>query len=191
MRQLVLAVFVSLDGYIAGPGKQLVPPAWSNDMQRHWADANIDRAGVLLYGRVCFEGMAHFWQAAAADSASPQHDFAQRMAQLPKVVFSNTLTNPTWANTTVIGRNLADEVRKLKREPGKDLMLFGGARIAAHLMALGLIDTYRLMITPVVLGGGTRLFGDDCDRINLKRIDCRPLDTGAVILTYQTEPAVT
>lgn len=185
MRPLVLAVFVSLDGFIEGPGKQLVPPAWSDDLKQHWSDHNIDRAGALLYGRVVYDLMARHWQAAAADPDNPQHDFAQRMTQLPKFVFSRTLTDPAWANTTVIGDNLADEIGKLKRQDGKDLMLFGGADIAAHLMQLKLIDEYRLMIVPTLLGGGTPLFSGGYDRSKLTLIESRTLDTGSVILSYR------
>ena len=186
MRPLVLAVFISLDGFIEGPGKQLVPPAWSDDMQRYWSDHNIARAGALLYGRVVYDVMASYWQAAAADPASPQHDFAQRMTRLPKFVFSKTLTSPTWDNTTVIGDNLTDEISKLKRQEGKDLMLFGGAAITAKLMALNLIDEYRLMIVPTLLGGGTPLFSGGYDRSQLKLVESQTLDTGSVILSYRS-----
>jgi dihydrofolate reductase len=187
MRHLVLAVFVSLDGFIEGPGKQLVPPTWSDDMQRHWSDHNIARAGALLYGRICYEGMASFWPVAAADKASPHYDLAQQMARLPKMVFSKTLKNPTWANTTVLGGDLSDEIGKLKRQDGKDLMLFGGAAIASHLMKLGLIDEYRIMIIPTILGGGTPLFSGGYGRTKLELIDSKTMDTGSVILSYRPD----
>lgn len=189
MRPLVLAMFVSLDGFIEGPSKQLVPPAWSDDLKQHWSDHNIDRAGALLYGRVVYEVMARHWQPAATDPANPQHEFAQRMTRLPKFVLSKTLTDPTWANTTIVADNLADEIGKLKQQEGKDLMLFGGAAIAANLMKLNLIDEYRLMIVPVLLGGGTPLFSGGYDRSKLKLIESRTLDTGAIILSYRSEAA--
>jgi dihydrofolate reductase len=91
------------------------------------------------------------------------------------------------ANTRIIRDNIAEEITKLKQEPGKDLVLFGGADIANTFMRLGLIDEYRLLVTPNVLGGGTPLFKSGRDRFNLKLLDTKTMDTGAVILRY--EPA--
>src|SRR5437016_2446332 len=97
MRKLVVAMFISLDGYIEGPNKQLVGPAWSADLGRYWINDNIERAGMTLYGRVCYEFMAAYWTSPAADPVE-----AARLTALPKLVFSTTLNSATWANTTIV-----------------------------------------------------------------------------------------
>lgn len=180
MRKLVLAMFVSLDGYIEGPNKELVGPAWSADLSKYWIDDNIERAGLTLYGRVCYEGMAAYWTSPAA---SPEE--AARLTALPKVVFSTTLKAAAWANTTIVREDIAGTVNRLKAEPGKDLMVFGGAGIANSLMRLGLVDEYRLLINNIVLGGGTPLFQGGYDRFGLDLIGVRPFDSGAVLLSYK------
>jgi dihydrofolate reductase len=142
-----------------------------------------------MYGRVCYEGMATFWPAAEADPQSPPElvEFARKINSKPKIVFSKTLEKADWKNTRIVRENIGDEITKLKQEPGKDLVLFGGADIAATFMQLGLIDEYRLLVTPIVLGGGTPLFKDGIDRFNLKLIEAKTLDTGALILRYAPE----
>jgi dihydrofolate reductase len=137
-----------------------------------------------MYGRVCYEGMAAFWGPAAADPGSPMHAFAQRLTALPKVVFSKTLREPTWANTTVAAGDVAEEVARLKTQGGKELVLFGGAEIAGTFMRLGLIDEYRLLLVPTLYGGGTRLFQDGRVRTGLKLVEAKTLDTGSVRLRY-------
>jgi dihydrofolate reductase len=180
MRKLVVAMFISLDGYIEGPNKQLVGPAWSADLGKYWIDDNIERAGATLYGRVCYEGMAAYWTSPAA---APKE--AARLTALPKFVFSTTLKTAAWANTTIVREDIAGTINKLKAEPGKDLMMFGGAGLANSLMGLGLVDEYRLLINNIVLGGGTPLFQGGYDRFGLDLIDVRQFDSGAVLLTYK------
>jgi dihydrofolate reductase len=182
MRKVVLAMFVSLDGFIEGANKQLVPPAYSADLDRMWIKDNIEGAGVLMYGRVCYAGMVAYWTSPAANPA-----VAGQLASLPKIVFSRTLAKADWNHTTIVRDNIADEIGTLKRQPGKDLVLIGGAGIAATFMTLGVIDEYRLLISPIVLGAGTPLFRGGYDRFNLKLVDAKPLDTGAILLRYHTE----
>jgi dihydrofolate reductase len=186
MRKAILAMFMSLDGYIEGPNGEFVPPAWSDDMQRHWADTNIDAAGLLLYGRRNFQFNASFWQEAEAKADNPPafRAMAHRMNALPKLVFSRTLTEADW-NGRVVTDGIAAEINRQKQEPGKDMLMFGGAEIARTFMGLDLFDTYRIMVTPILLGGGKRLFDGGYDRRQLKLIQTQQMDTGSVILTYQ------
>jgi dihydrofolate reductase len=178
-------MMISVDGYIEGPNKEFVPPAWSDDMAKYWSDGNVDTTDISMYGRVCYEGMATFWPAAEADPQSPPElvEFARKINSKPKIVFSKSLNKANWNNTRVVREDIAG----LKQEPGKDLVLFGGADIAATFMRLGLIDEYRLLVSPIVLGGGTPLFKSGIDRFNLKLIDAKKLDTGALILRYAPE----
>jgi dihydrofolate reductase len=130
--------------------------------------------GVFLYGRKVYEMMVNFWPTADANpSSSANHvAFVRVWKTMPKMVFSKTLERAGW-NTAVVRENIAEEVAKLKRQPGNDLVLFGGADIASTFARLGLIDEYRL------------LFGRSDDRLNLRFFDARTFDPGVVLLRYQ------
>src|SRR6476660_661457 len=186
MSKVILAMFMSLDGFIEGPNGEFIPPDWSVDLQCYWADDNTDAAGTLLYGRVNFQFNAGFWQGAAADESNSAEfrAFARKMNSLPKLVFSRSLQNPGW-NGRVVKDDIPREIARLKQQPSEDLMMFGGAGIAQAFMKLELIDEYRLMVTPTLLGAGKRLFEGGYERAKLKLVKSQPLDTGAVLLYYQ------
>jgi len=184
MRKLVLAMFLSLDGYVEGPNREFVPPAWSDDVARHWSGENLEMAGLLVYGRANYEFNKDFWLGEAADPSSPMRASAERINALPKIVLSSTLERAEW-NARPVGGDVAAEMNRLKAEPGKDLVCFGGAGAAGTLMRLGLVDRYRLMVTPLLLGGGTPLFPEGLARQALTLRSAATLDTGAVILDYE------
>ena len=191
MAKLVLAMFTSLDGYIEGPGGTFVPPAWSDDMQHKWVDPSLERAGHLVYGRVNFLFNKGFWSPAETDPDSPAAgvSHAGTMNRLPKTVVSRTLSgDPGW-NGTVVKDDLAGAIAKLKREARGDIYSFGGAGIANSLVALDLVDEYRVMVTPTLLGDGRRLFETGRPRAALKLIKATTVDTGAVILDYLRDRA--
>ncbi|HLK26305.1 MAG TPA: dihydrofolate reductase family protein [Caulobacteraceae bacterium] len=181
MAKLVLSMFLSLDGYVEGPHGQFIPPAWSDDFGRHWAQANLERASRLLYGRTNFEFNKTFWTDPEGPAAGAPH--AAVMNGLPKTVVSTTLEgDPGWNGQ--IAKDL-EAVRRLKAESEGDIQSFGGATLADGLIRAGLVDEYVLMITPALFGGGRRLFVEGQPRQELALIDSRPLDTGAVILRYR------
>jgi dihydrofolate reductase len=181
MKQLVLAMFTSVDGYIEGPNGEFVPPPWSPEVAAAWAEHNLAHAGHLIYGRVCFEFNKGHWTSPAA---APQPETAT-MNRLPKTVVSRTLSgDPGW-NGTVVSRDLGAAVATLKRTVSDgNIYCFGGAGMAKSLMLENLVDEYYLMISPKVLGGGKRLFDAGIPRIDLKLIDARRLDVGSMILHY-------
>jgi dihydrofolate reductase len=190
MRKLVLAMFISLDGYICGPQGEFIGPEWSADLERHWAGDNLQRAGLLLYGRVNFLFNKGFCEPAASDPNSPaaQSPHASTMNHLPKAVVSRTLSgDPGWNGRLVHG-DLSASVADLKRTAPGDIFSFGGARLAQSLIARDLIDEYRVMITPTLFGDGVRLFAPGFERRQLKLISNRSLDTGAVIVHYERHP---
>ena len=188
MKRLVLAMFMSVDGYIAGPNGEFIPPDWSDDLEKHWSGYALNRAGHLLYGRVNFLFNKEFWEPAATDPNSPAAGVphASIMNTLPKTVFSNSLSgNPGWNGALAQG-SLADSVSALKNGPGTgDLFCFGGAGLSQSLVNADLVDEYRLMITPNLLGSGLRLFQPGFDRQKLKLLESKQLNTGGVVLHYE------
>ncbi len=179
MRDVVLAMFMSLDGYIEGPGKKLVPPPYSPDLQKHWIERNIARAGTMMYGRVAYQGMRSFWTSKGAPA-----DEAARLAAMDKIVFSRTLASADWGRIAVVADDIPGEIARRRAEPGKDMVLIAGAGIAQTFLALDLIDELSLIVAPILLGGGTRLFDGAVSR-KLSLVEALPFDTGVVRLTYR------
>ena len=188
MKRLVLAMFMSLDGFVTGPHGEFSGPDWSADLEKYWSGYALARAGHLLYGRTAFQFNKSFWEPAATDPGSPAASLphAATMNRLPKTVFSNTLRgSPGW-NATLAHGQLPAVVRNLKSDGDKgDLLCFGGAGFAHSLIASDLVDEYRLMVTPNLFGDGKRLFEPRFTGQNLKLLETRRLDTGAVILHYE------
>ena len=182
MRRLIVWNLVTLDGFFEGQKK------WEIDWHEHvWGEEleqlSIEQsrsAGMLLFGRVTYQGMAGYWPSAKGEVA----DF---MNNVPKAVFSSTLEKAEWNNTTLVRENAEQEVAKLKRQPGKDLLIFGSAYLCSTLMRHGLIDEYRLGLTPIVLGAGSPLFKPSSSRMKLELLEARPLKSGCVILRYRPE----
>lgn len=181
MRKVVYWVHTSVDGFIAGPNGEFDWPAMGPELSA-WSDSINDRVGTFLYGRVVWELMAGYWPTADQISDHP-HDlaFAKVWREMPKVVFSRTLTEAGWGAR--VATDAEAEVRALKAQPGKDLLLTGGAGLAATLAAADLIDEYQVVVHPVVLGGGKRLFPLS-DRFDLKLTGTRTFDGRAVLLNY-------
>jgi dihydrofolate reductase len=139
---------------------------------------------ALLLGRKTYEGFAAAWP-----SRQDEAGFADRMNSLPKYVVSTTLSKADWNNSTIIKGDVANAVRQLKEQPGQDILLGGSCQLAQSLMRDGLIDEYRLMVFPVVLGIGKRLFTDSDAMTALKLVDSSITSTGVAILTYQPAAA--
>jgi dihydrofolate reductase len=183
MRKILYFVHVSVDGYIEGPNGEFDWPELGPELSEYSFALN-DRADTFLYGRAVWDMMSSYWPDAEALS-DDEHDlrFAPIWRRTPKVVVSRTLERAGW-NTTVIGADLAGELGELKRRSGKDLLLSGGARLAAELTALGLIDEYHVVVHPVVLGGGKRLLGDVAARVTLRLVESRTFDGRTVLLRH-------
>jgi dihydrofolate reductase len=162
MRKLVVTEFVSLDGVMEDPGgaEGFDRGGWvfqfdrGPEGDRFKMDELVSSEGMLL-GRVTYEGFAAAWP-----ERSDEAGFADRMNSMPKWVVSNTLENPAWNNTTVLRGDAAEQVRALKAQEGGDILVAGSCRLVQMLAANDLVDEYRLMVVPVVLGRGKRLFGD-------------------------------
>src|SRR5205814_2010647 len=133
---------------------------------------------ALLLGRVTYEGFAAAWP-------SREGEFADRFNGMPKYVVSSTLEEPEWNNTTVLRGDVADEVAKLRQEQGGDIVVHGSARLVQTLVEHDLVDELRLMVYPVVLGSGKRLFGETSDKRPLRLVDSKIVGDGVAILVYQ------
>lgn len=184
MRKLFAFDLVSLDGYFEGPHREI---DWHHvDAEfNDYAIAMLDSLGTLLFGRITYELMAKYWPSPEAIKNDPA--VAERMNALPKVVFSRTLEKADWNNTRLVRTDAADEVSKIKNQPGKDIALFGSSDLTASLVPHDLIDEYRIMVNPVFLGEGRPFLKGIRQRLNLKLIGSRTFRNGNVLLTY--EPA--
>lgn len=182
MRKVIVSNLMSLDGFMAGPGGDIDWFVVDEEFDGYARElfASVD---TLLFGRVTWQLMAGYWPTPAAAAEDPF--ITGKMNTLPKVVFSTTLEKAEWENTRLVKGNLAEEVSRLKRLPGMDMMIFGSGSLVSALTQAGLIDEYRIVVNPVVLGRGKPLFQDLRERLSLKLLKTRTLRCGDVILYYQ------
>jgi dihydrofolate reductase len=182
MRNIILSVMMSLDGYFESPGEGWEKIDWTR-ADDEWEEYSIELlsgAGTLLFGRRTYEGFAQYWP-------SQQGEVARLLNAISKVVFSTTLTAATWPGSRLVRDNAPEEVAKLKAEPGKDIVVLSSADFAATLTQHGLIDEYRIAVNPVVLGGGTSLFREHGSRLNLRLLGAKTFTSGIVELRYAPE----
>lgn len=175
MRKIIVSTYVSLDGVIEAPEK------WSlkfwNDEHAKYAHDQLFASDALLMGRKVYKDFAASWP-------SRRNEFADRMNGLPKHVVSTTLEEAEWNNSTIIKENVAEEVSRLKEQPGQDILMYGSADLMHTLMEHDLIDEYRIWVHPVVLGSGKRLFRDESETKILRLVDTTTFSSGVVLLSY-------
>ena len=187
MSKLVVSEFITLDGVVEDPGgaESFEHGGWSFKFEQgpegeQYKLDEVLAADALLLGRVTYEGFAAAWPAITDEAG-----FADKMNGMPKYVVSTTLERPEWNNTTVIKGDVAGEVSKLKQQAG-DLLVTGSPTLIRTLMEHDLVDEYRLMAFPIVLGTGKRLFGDGSKLSTLRLVDAKPVGPdGVVVLTYE------
>jgi dihydrofolate reductase len=185
VRKVTLFNHVSLDGFFAGPNGELDWPNVDDEMHEY-AIGSAQAGGGLIFGRVTYEMMANYWPTAAAMEANPL--VAEQMNALPKYVFSRTLDEASWNNTTLVKEDAAEAIARLKQEPGPDLAILGSANLAASLHDGRLIDEYRVVINPVVLGRGRPLFDGVTRRLYLRLRNTRTFPNGAILMVYEPAP---
>jgi len=184
--RVVVSEFVSVDGVIEDPGgaEGFERGGWAFQFDRgdegeKFKLDEVMESDALLLGRVTYEGFAEAWP-------SRTGDFADKFNRMPKFVVSTTLDDAEWNNSTLINGNVTEEVSKLKERPGGDILVNGSAQLVDTLIAHDLVDEYRLMVFPVVLGKGRRLFGEGRDPTALKLVESKPVGPeGVLILTYE------
>jgi dihydrofolate reductase len=186
MRKIVVSEFLSLDGVMEDPGgaEGTEFGGWTfkfNDPggMKYKLDEVLDHEALLL-GRVTYEGFAAAWP-----GITDQVGFADKMNSMSKYVVSRTLERADWNNSTILSGDLGAEMEALKQQDDGDILVAGSATLVRELTSRGLVDEFRLMVFPIVLGHGKRLFADVTGTPELKRVDVETLDSGTVILTYR------
>jgi len=190
MGKIALSQNTSLDGVMQSPGPTDVPfkyRGWAVDFDGGPEGARFNyedevgleqaqKSDALLLGRVTYEAMQAFWPTA-------EGELADRLNELPKYVVSSTLTDPGW-NATVLGDDWPEEAARLRKELDGEILVYGSRRLSQALIGMGLVDELRLLVYPLVLGAGDRLFGETQDKIPLRLVESRPLGGGVVHMIY-------
>jgi dihydrofolate reductase len=189
MGRIVVTEFVSLDGVVEDPGgsEDFKYGGWSFEFDRgpEGNEFKLDEtraSEALLLGRVTYEGFAEAWP-------SREGEFADMFNSMPKYVVSSTLTQPEWTNSRVLeAGDLVEAVSKIRQDADGDVVVHGSAQLAQTLIAHDLVDELRLMVFPVILGTGKRLFGDPGEKKSLRLVNSKLVGDGVVILTYAAAP---
>lgn len=185
MRKLTFAMSASLDGYIAAPGGDLGWSIPSDELFQFWSD-RVGATGLALYGRKLWEGMSSHWPTVDQQpGARPAHiEFARRWRNMPKMVFSSTISTIDW-NTRLVKGDAVSEITRLKAADGGPMDI-GGATLAAAAMRAGLIDEYVVVTHPVLVGGGTPFFTALDNWVNLRLVENRTFPGGVLLTRYET-----
>jgi dihydrofolate reductase len=177
MRKIVAGLHMSLDGVVESPDQWVFPYNYANDEMNQAIGSAMATADAMLLGRVTYQEFAAHWP-------NQTGDIADYMNGTPKLVVSNTLDTLQWQNSTLISGDVVGELAKRKQGPGRDLSLVGSATLAQSLLREGLLDELRLLVCPIVVGRGKRLFEDGGAPVPLKLVDAQTFSTGVQWVTY-------
>jgi len=183
MRKLIVFNHVTLDGYFVDRNGDM---RWAHKQDAEWnafVAENARGGGELVFGRITHEMMASFWPTPQAIQNMPT--VAEGMNRAPKVVFSRTLEKASWSNTKLVKGDIAAEVRRMKKEPGLDMVIFGSGSIVSQLAQAGLVDEFQIVVNPVVLGKGRTMFDGVQKKLDLKLTKSRAFGNGNVLMCYQ------
>ena len=184
MRKLIVSEFISLDGVMEAPGGEpgFEHSGWvidySGPEQEAYKLAETLGSDALLLGRVTYEGFAEAWPGRGGE-------FADKMNAMPKYVASKTLTELGWENSSVLEGHVPEAVAELKRQPGGDILVAGSRTLVHTLLEYGLVDELRLMVFPVLLGGGRRLFPEAGAKVPMERVETQKFPSGVAVHTYR------
>ncbi|HVV24456.1 MAG TPA: dihydrofolate reductase family protein [Pseudonocardiaceae bacterium] len=181
MRKILVFLVASVDGYYEGPGGAFDWPVVDAEFN-DFAVKQLDSADLMVFGRRTYEGMVAFWPTEEARTADPE--VAIRMNGMAKIVASRTLESADWENTRLVTDDIAGELATLKRQDGANIIVMGSSNLATELLAAGLVDELRIMVMPIVLGGGKSLLHTVTGRVPVTLLDAKPFKSGNVLLTY-------
>jgi len=178
MRRILVKNHMSLDGFFEGLNREI---DWFGFDQEQFDDSVdlLNSVDTLLFGRTTYEMMKSYWTVAPPDPIS------DKMNRLSKIVFSSTLKGADWNNTRVMNGDIAEEALRLKQQPGGDMVVLGSGKLASLLLESGLVDEYRVYLTPIVLGRGNPLFQQVRQRVNLKLLGQKVFRSGMAMLAYR------
>jgi dihydrofolate reductase len=187
MRRIIAALQTSVDGFIEGPNGELDWAMAEDEETWRDMDESLSLVDTFILGRGMYPAYEQYWLALLANPTGTKNEnaYARHADKIPHIVLCKTLDKVAWKVTRIV-RDV-EEIRKMKQQPDKDMLTFGGATLVSSLMNLGLIDELRLMVNPIILGGGKPLFKDVKERQSLKLIRAKPLKSGKVSLTYSTQ----
>jgi dihydrofolate reductase len=177
MREIIVSTQASMDSVIENPQNWVFD--YANDEFFNYAREQLFAADALIMGRVTYEGFAEAWSAQAGSN-----DFADQMNSLPKYVASRTLKGPLKWNANLIEGDVAEEIRKLKEQPGQNILQYGSGELTRTLLQHGLVDEFRILVYPVAVGGGQHIF-ENIEKFPMKLLEAKPFSTGVVALHYQ------
>jgi dihydrofolate reductase len=182
MRKLGVFNFTTLNGFYKGPNEDI---SWHQHggEEAAFAAEGANSRSTLVFGRITYEMMASYWPTPMALENMPE--VAKGMNASEKIVFSNTMKTASWSNTKIVGGNIIDEMKKIKKQSGPDLTILGSGSIVSQFAEHGLIDDYQFMIDPVALGNGTSVFKGLTRKLDLKLKGTRSFKSGVVLLWYQ------
>ena len=184
MRKVKLQMQMTINGYVGGLNGKNEWMTWNPDTEfTEFLVSMLDTSDTLLLGRKTADIIIKYWEGEAANN--PTHPFAKKIVAIPKVVFTRTLDKPTWTNTALAKGSLAEEIVSLKKQNGKDILVFGGAGFVSSLIKEGLIDEYHLIINPTAMGNGMTIF-NSLDRIQkFTPIQAKLYPGGKTVLSYK------
>jgi dihydrofolate reductase len=176
---------MTINGYVAGSTGEKDWMTWNPDDEFiEFLNSLLDTSDTLLLGRKTAEGIINFWEDTADEN--PTHPFAKKIAALPKVVFTKTLDKPTWNNTTLAKGILAEEIANLKKQNGKDILVFGGAGFVSSLIKEDLIDEYHLIVNPTAIGSGMAIFNSLDRTQKFSPMQSKLYPGGKIVLSYKS-----
>ncbi|HST86882.1 MAG TPA: dihydrofolate reductase family protein [Ktedonobacterales bacterium] len=190
MRKIIVTMWVTLDGFIAGPnGEMDWVGQFYDDAMGTYESELVNSADTLLLGRVTYQSFAGSWPKVPdnPDASPGEVEYARKLNAMRKIVFSKTLEGAEWNNSQLAREIVPEEIERMKQEHGRDMVIYGSASLVQTLTNLGLIDEYQILVHPVVLGGGKPLFHGITNRKTLTLVNSQTHPSGVVLLTYQPE----
>ena len=186
MRKLKLQVQMSVDGFVAGPNGELDWMTWDMDEKiGKYIDELTDSCDTILLGRKMTDGFVSHWEKAMETPDGPEYEFAKKMVSYRKHVFTKTLDDSPWANTTLAKGDIVEDVNAIKAQDGKDVVVYGGASFVSSLIKHDLIDEYNLFINPTAIGEGLRIFSDNGGSFRLRLLDATSYPCGITVNRYE------
>jgi dihydrofolate reductase len=183
MRKLKLQMQISLDGKVTAD-KGGTGFNWDNEV-RTFSIANTEEVDYIILGRNTATGFIPHWASVAANPDDPDYVLGKRLTDIPKIVFSNTLAKSQWSNTELAKGETVEEINRLKKQAGKDMLVYGGSSFVSFLIKEGLIDQYYLLVNPVAIGNGINIFQSLKSNLVLTLLESRQFSCGTVLLIYE------